>query len=98
MRNRNDKQAFIVDSEKKAEGEPGKHAFPDGVVEERKRVGRAHNPHFRLLYCSQESPSKALAPPFVEPGGLEHLIIGLRMVDNLHHLRAESAERTRACT
>ena len=68
MRNRNDKQAFIVDSEQKAEREPGKHALPDGVVEEGKRVRRAHNPRFRFLYCSQESPSKALAPPFVEPG------------------------------
>ena len=68
MRNRNDKQAFIVDSEQKGEWKSGKHAFPDGVVEKGKRVRRAHDPCFRFLYGSQESPSKALAPPLLEPG------------------------------
>ncbi|MGD0950579.1 MAG: hypothetical protein ABSA52_24580 [Candidatus Binatia bacterium] len=68
MRNGNDKEAFTVDSEQKAEGKSGKHALPDGVVEEGKRVRRAQNPRFRFLYGSQESPAKALTPPFVEPG------------------------------
>jgi hypothetical protein len=68
MRNRDDKQAFIVDSEQKRERKPGKHALPDRVIEEREQVRRAHHARFRFLYGSQESPSKALAAPFVEPG------------------------------
>ena len=68
MRNGDDKHGFILDLEQDVEREPGKHALPDRVVEERKRVGRAHNPGFRVLQGFQEAPSKALAPPFVELG------------------------------
>jgi len=68
MRNRDDKQLFVVDSEQNGEGKADKDALPDGVVEEGERVRGAHDLRFRFLYGSQESPSKALAPPFVELG------------------------------
>lgn len=48
---------FIVDSEQEAEGEPGKHALADGIVEKGKCVKGTDNRRFRFLYSPQESPS-----------------------------------------
>ncbi len=68
MRNRNNKEGFILDLEQEVEREAGKHTLPDWGIEEGKRLRRTRNPRFRVLYGSQESPSKTSAARFVEPG------------------------------
>ena len=68
MRNGDNEHALIADLEQQVEGKTLEDTLPDGVVEEGKRARRAHDPRFRFLYGSQESPSKALTPSFVKPG------------------------------